>query len=80
MKPYDDMPIPKLPEPSLSLIKTKDNAIGWLIATNTNGLIFATKNFSDVAPIWRVYKRMGWAIRYVTGKSARSVQIRTIEL
>ena len=30
-----------------------------------HGEIFATRNFSDPFPVWRKYKRLGWALRYL---------------
>jgi len=35
-----------------------------------NGSIgfLATRNFSGEFPIWRKYKRIGWALRYVNNK------------
>jgi len=54
-----DLPLPELPTIEQSEGPQK------FILKYKNGDIFATRNFSDVNPEWRKYKRMGWALRYI---------------
>ena len=52
--------LPKLP----NIIDEADSPQKFIFG-NSNGELFATRNFSDPFPIWRNYKRMGCALRYV---------------
>lgn len=63
------MPFKSIPAfPELPKIKEGKLPKKFIIRYNS-GDIFATRNFSDYCPKWRKYKRMGWALRYVTGRS-----------
>jgi hypothetical protein len=31
------------------------------------GEIYVTRNFSNACPVWKKYKRLGWALRYLGG-------------
>lgn len=55
------IPLPKLPKLKYS------NSPMKLICMNNAGEIFATRNFSSDNPVWRKYKYIGWALRYVNG-------------
>ena len=61
-------PLPKLPELKIQGTGRVTVGVGdkWVMR-NDYGELFATRNFSDAVPIWRKYKRLGWALRYVNG-------------
>ena len=54
---------------NLSLIAGGVTLPQGCIGISNQGEIFVTRNFSDAYPVWKKYKRMGWALRYMNDKS-----------
>jgi len=42
-----------------------------MVLPTKDGSFLATKNFDDDVPIWRIYKRLGWAVRYTKGQKTK---------
>lgn len=58
------MSIPMLP--TLPEIKKLPHPMpDEFIYSNEDGYYFATANFNAPNPIWKKYKRLGWAKRYI---------------
>lgn len=58
---------PKLP-PIPKIMESDENSPNKVLVPDTDGQIFVTRDFSADLPIWRKYKRMRWALRYLNGK------------
>lgn len=68
------IPFPKLPEFDEPILFNR------FVYTNDHGEHFATRNFSDTTPVWKKYKRFGWAVRYAFGRSLKDVKFKTVNL
>lgn len=57
--------IPELPK--LPIIVEPHVHTRVVFANTDKTIIIATRNFSDNRPVWKKYKKMGWAIKYANG-------------
>ncbi len=60
------------PLPEISPIPHSESFKGML-AYNGYGQIFAAKNYQDDKPVWKEYKRMAWALKYLGWKKPMNI-------
>jgi hypothetical protein len=57
-------PLPPLPKVDFPKVEVPTK---FITGKSNDGYYYATSNWDDDIPIWRRYKRYGWALRYVNG-------------